>query len=372
MAVDLSKVKKYELDLSRGIASADGPEDHQRMMEVLQLLTSQKQVTSPPSPKGEHLSRSAPAEAPTGSTVKGLKLLEVLDKFFMLKKVMPATVTAYKNAVAEFSEFLKNPPMSSVMVSDVTRWHEFMAKKKQSHRTIDNKIGCVRALFNFAIKHGYYLESKNPAAGRTVLTKKEKQKAGYEIFEMDELKKIFSVSDPKDPDYVMCRNLALYTGCRLNEITSLKAEQFHTSVHGHLYFKIAAAKTVAGVRTVPVPEFLGLKAFLEGKKGNLFKYVDREGKGSGNAVSQKFKRQIAEAGITRNKLVFHSLRKFLNDYMLKNEVPFEARCQFVGHEIDNVNVQVYSKKFSVDHLAEIIFPVLEQLRKELGHYKKSF
>lgn len=370
MAVDLSKVKKYELDLSRGIAKADGPDDHQRMLEAIAMLSGGKKTT-PPTPQGESL-RSAPAEAPTGSAVKGLKLLEVLDKFFLLRKVKPATVETYKNAVSEFSTYLKNPVIGAVMISDVTRWQEHLATKKNSLRTVDNKIGCIRALFNFAIKQGYYHEAKNPAADRIIISKREKIKSGYQIFELQELQKIFSVDFPTDPDYTMCRMLGLFTGCRISEITSLTKKQFYTSPHGVLYFKILDSKTAAGMREVPVPEWIGLGSYIEGKEDRLFKYKDRLDKGSGNAVSQKFKRQMADLKISREKLVFHSLRKFLNDYMLKHDVPFEARCQFVGHEIDNVNVQSYSKKFSVDQLAELIFPVLEQLKKDITPRKTKF
>ena len=39
---------------------------------------------------------------------------------------------------------------------------------------------------------------------------------------------------------------------------------------------------------------------------------------------------------------------------MKNEVPYEPRCQFFGHEIESVNVATYSNKFSVDRLAEIV------------------
>jgi isocitrate lyase len=67
--------------------------------------------------------------------------------------------------------------------------------------------------------------------------------------------------------------------------------------------------------------------------------------------------------IDRGKLVFHSIRKFLNDYFLKNGIEFEARCQFFGHEIDSVNVATYSNKFAIEHLTAITNPVQEKILK---------
>ena len=49
--------------------------------------------------------------------------------------------------------------------------------------------------------------------------------------------------------------------------------------------------------------------------------------------------------------------------MMKNEVSLEARCQFIGHEIENVNVVIYSNKFNVDELAEKTAGVLGRISK---------
>jgi hypothetical protein len=67
-------------------------------------------------------------------------------------------------------------------------------------------------------------------------------------------------------------------------------------------------------------------------------------------VGKKFSYQIKAEEIHRSKLVFHSLRKFLNDFFMKNGVDYEVRCQYFGHEIEAVNVATYSNKFNVDDL----------------------
>ena len=85
------------------------------------------------------------------------------------------------------------------------------------------------------------------------------------------------------------------------------------------------------------------------------------GKGSGNAVGQKFGRHLDKIGIDNDQLVFHSLRKFFNDYCLKNGVAFEPRCQIMGHEIENVNVGIYTNKFTLEQVEEIFSPVQKRI-----------
>ena len=296
--------------------------------------------------------------------VKGLKLIELVDKFFLLKShLKPATVQSYKNTALEFQKFLKNPCITEILISDVTRFQEHLAQNKNSIRTIDNKIATLRALFNFAIKQGYYFE-KNPAENRSILTKKQRISGGYEKFELEEIELIFQSSEFKqerkrDPDFYYLCVLALVTGCRVGELASLQKSDFKQTQAGTTYIKIKDAKTLAGVRSVPYPNIfnhvLMFNEFLRTRTTeNVFKYVSREGKGAGNAAGKKFSRLLETLKIKREKLVFHSLRKFLNDYLLKNNVPYEPRCQFIGHEIDDTNVAIYSKQFSEDQLKEYV------------------
>ena len=99
MDIDLSKIRKYELDLSRGIARSDGAEDHQRMMDAIVLLQKSQNQQQPHTPEDSSLVRA--------SSTKSLTLLELLDKYFLLKQVKPATILAHKNTVKEFEIFFK-------------------------------------------------------------------------------------------------------------------------------------------------------------------------------------------------------------------------------------------------------------------------
>ncbi len=340
-------------------------EDLRRAKELLEKLEALYpdggifgRLTSKVTPALAPQQASEPLQVQAG---KGLKMIELVDKFFLLKsQLKPATVQAYKNTAIEFQEFLKNPNITNILISDVTRFQEHLAHKKNSTRTIDNKIATIRALFNFAKQQGYYFE-KNPAEGRSLLTKKQRLAGGYDKFNIEEIELIFKSQEfikekERDPDFYYLCVLALLTGCRVGELSSLNKNDFKRTPAGTAYIKIKDAKTLAGMRSVPYPQddIKGFNQFLEGKTGNVFKYVQREGKGAGNAAGKKFSRLLETLKIKRDKLVFHSLRKFLNDYLLKNNVAYEPRCQFIGHDIDDTNVAIYSKEYSEDELKEYI------------------
>lgn len=341
-------------------------DDLRRAKELMEFSSSLVSRSTPKIPTKQELALMAeslrnqqePAQQPQA---KGLKLIDLVDKFFLLKsQLKPATVQAYKNVAIEFQKFLKNPNITNILISDVTRFQEYLASNKNSTRTIDNKIATIRSLFNFAIKQGYYFE-KNPAENRSLLTKKQRLASGYDKFNLEEIELIFKSQEfikekKRDPDFYYLSALALVTGCRVGELASLAKNDFKQTAQGTTYIKIKDAKTLAGVRSVPFPQdsIKGFNEFLESRAENVFKYVAREGKGAGNAVGKKFTRLLETLKVKREKLVFHSLRKFLNDYLLKNNVPYEPRCQFIGHEIFDTNVAIYSKEYTEDELSQYV------------------
>ena len=356
----MSTPQKYELDFVNGVLKADGAEDHSRLMQAIAAMKTlhSGQGTMP----AQHVA-ALQKDDPTA-----LKLGELLNKFFLLRNVKPATALSYKNATDEFSKFLRNPPITRISTSDVTRWQEHLAKKGNVPRTIDGKVGVIKAIYNFAKKQGYTRED-NPAADRDLLTKKQKQRGGYATFETDEIAALLGCGffrerlDEKS-DYTTAVLVALMTACRVGEITTLRKEHFKHSRKGTPFITIRDSKTAAGIREVPLHPYIyaHLAPKLDALKNpddRLFNYAEREGKGSGNAPGKMLARNLESARLTRDKLVFHSLRKYVNNELLQNGVNLEHRCQFVGHEIDNVNVAVYSKTISVDDLAAAVFPALD-------------
>jgi len=351
---DLSNVRTYEIDLKNGYLKTDGThEDHQRAIEALntlkglQGLTTLQPATQTP-------------ENPPKKAHKGIKVVELVEQYFKLKKQLkPATALAYGNVAKEFAQFIRKQYIADITESDVLRYQNWLAEKGNATRTIDNKLINLHALFKFAIQQKHY-EGENPAANKALMTKKQRLKEGYGIFEREEIEAIFNsdfmkVAKEKDKDYFYTLFITLFTGMRIGEVTSLEKNQFKTSENGTHYIHIRDSKTLAGQREVPLykPFYYFIKSFIDSKEDKIFKYEQKDGKGSGNAAGKKFPRHLKAAGVTRGKLVFHSLRKFVNNEMKRFGVDVEARCQILGHEFDNVNSNIYSNEFTIEHLEEI-------------------
>jgi site-specific recombinase XerD len=371
------RFKKFDIVTPNGvrIENINTQSDVDNLLKLAQteafksLLESLSGVAVPPadaSPQGLHVvgghRRAGPENQDRhNNTPQSLALAELLDKFLLLKKVKAATVISYKNVVKEFTDFCKGKCfIAEIMVSDITRYREFLAEKN-SPRTIDNKMIVLKSLMNFAISNGYFFGT-NPVIAKNLQTRKQKNTEGYGIFEVEEVGKYFKserflAEKISDPDYYWCLILEIFSGCRVGELANLQKSQIKKSENSINYLQIRDAKTHAGKREIPLPESifeLGFAKFIEEKNDQdfIFKYKSREGKGAGNAVGKKFSYQIKLENIHRPKLVFHSLRKFLNDFFMKNKVQYELRCQFFGHEIEDTNVAIYSKEFNIEELFE--------------------
>jgi integrase len=359
--LDFDNARTYKLDLPNGVMESSGGQDHKDMMEAMELYRS---VMGLPSLYQRNIK---PQSAP--ETEEGLTVLETMEKMFELQSnFKPATKLAYRTILTEFATVVRNPKISQVNTNLVRDYREWLAKpvvegpnKRPANtaRTSDNKMDVVRRLMNFAKGMGY-TKQDNPASGYRLLSKKSKATSNRHIFERDELVKffaseLFQKQRQKDPSYYWLVLMGVHTGCRLSEIGSLHGHQFKTSQNGQPYFKVVDSKTEAGIREVPLYQGLldfGLAEFIK-DKDKIFKYTETEDKGAGSPGSKKFSRQLETLGIKRDKVSFHTLRKFANNLMKQNKVPYEVRCQIMGHEIEDVNNVTYSTNFNVDDLADM-------------------
>ena len=359
---------KYELDASRGIFKAEGPEDHARLMQAIEAMKTMHSGLPLAAPAVATVPAVAPAQATDDPTA--LKLDELIEKYLMLRKVTRSTVKSYRSAADELAAFLSNPRITRITASDITRFQEHLRAKGNTIRTVDNKTGAIRALLSFAKKQGY-MRGDNPAAGRALMSKKQKLQDGWATFEHDEIGALLS-SDffrkriEKGIDYTTVVLMGLFTACRVGEITALKKENFKRSRKGTPFITIRESKTAAGIREIPLHPYIFARIAhkldaLKSPTSKLFRYRESDGKGTGNAAGKMLKENLIAARLVRPKLVFHSLRKYTNNELMQLGVNLEHRCQFAGHEINNVNVQTYTKTIGVDDLAAAIFPVLSTI-----------
>ncbi len=353
---DFSDVQRYEIDIGRGIYKADGDDDHARMKETLALIQAKSKT------ENAETIRGGLPHPKTNSKRAGLKIGELLEKFFLVNsKHSEATRNGYKSDANEFAKLLKNPNVADITKTDITVYIEWLASKKTNPRTTDKKVGVIRSLINYAKEHGYFY-GDNPASGRNILTKKQKLNNGAPTWELAQIKQFFGSESFKqlretEPDFYYVCLFGVLTGIRVSALASIQKVDLQITLNGCHFIKIRDDKTDAGKREVPIaPKLYAELLEFACDRERLFNFVCRaeDGKGSSDPIRKRLEKLKAEINLEGPGLYFHGFRKFFNNWMLQMDVPFEARCQYVGHDIEHVNVATYGKKFSTSKLGQIV------------------
>lgn len=352
------KLSKYKLNPQTGQMETDGTQqDHENLMAAIDrigAISGAFQRTPQP---------SAPA---SGSSPKlhevELTLTQFLTKFLSMKKKLSAgTKTDYEATVKQFDEWAGTPVMSQIDADKITAYMEWLSERGNTERTVDKKVGTLRALFNFAIKQ-HYIVGENPAAERNLLSRKQKNAGGLNFFKLEDIKQMYDCDAFREfattePAFRFIAVAAIITGIRVSALAALQAKDLRVSMEGVPYIRVKSDKTQAGTRDVPIPARLHapLKAFLSEAGG--FGFTTRpDGKGSSDPIRKILTPHLESVGLGDDGLTFHGLRKTLNNFFIREKVPFEARCQFIGHEIEHVNVAVYSEPYTLPELAPLVEP----------------
>lgn len=271
------------------------------------------------------------------------------------------TKTDYEATVKQFDEWAGKPAMSQIDADKITAYMEWLSERGNTERTVDKKVGTLRALFNFAIKQHYIL-GENPAAERNLLSRKQKNAGGLAFFKLEDIKQMydcdaFRAFATTEPAFRFIAIAGIITGIRVSALAALQAKDVRVSMESVPYIRVKSDKTNAGIRDVPIPARLHapLKAFLSEAEG--FGFTCRpDGKGSSDPIRKILAPHLESVGLGDEGLTFHGLRKTLNNFFIREKVPFEARCQFMGHEIEHVNVAVYSEPYTLQELAALVEP----------------
>lgn len=157
-------------------------------------------------------------------------------------------------------------------------------------------------------------------------------------FEVDDYKKLIAAT--KDPQMVALIQLAAYTGCRLEEICSLKTSDVKKD-----RLVIQDAKTKSGLRTIPIhKDIASLVASLV--KGSVDGYVlsglteNKYGDRS-NAIGKRFGRIKTNCGYGPD-LVFHSFRKSVASQFEASGIDELIAARLLGHKITTMSYGRYS------------------------------
>jgi len=365
------KGKKYEIDLEQGKFKADDEQDHARMLEAMDYLKKDQvmdRLIERPKMAVRLTEPSSAPSAPSATPKKCLTFKEASEDFFVFRKnLKPASVLSYKGIFKEFEAFKPGLTLDEITADVVTQF----AKAKlldNSNKTLDKKMGAIRALFNFVTKQQMWSGS-NPAAGRSTLTKAQKANGGSNSFSLKDIGELFGSPDfhkikLTEPRFFYITLLGLATGARVSALALLTARDFQVTPDGILFISIKGDKTASGVRDIPIPKRLWNEALAHVQKHNGMGYAipKTPGKGFSDPVRKSLDNFFKWMNHDKDKKTFHGFRKTFNTEMMNDLVPIEIRCQFIGHEFDHVNTSVYGlKKYQLKELERYVAPVQKRI-----------
>lgn len=334
------------------------------------------------------------------------RYLSRLFERFMLHKTKSTLKTtkaenSYRNKFSVFLEWFGDMHIADVTPEDISRYKdyllgEYVVKAGRTKgqigldsTTVDNYLDPLNGLYKWARANGSFpREMLPPTADQRMTSKKEKKaraqsgKANRQ-FRIEELVTAFNPARYREENRLSHHFwpplIALFTGMRLNEVSQLACNDIFIeegiwviSINDEDYKKV---KSAAARRTIPMhPELIaiGLPQFVADVKtlelgSRLFPVLragnqaaeekdEEETEGElGNAPGKKWDRYLKAVGLTDDALTYHSFRRTANMLLKKKKVPFDMRCQVVGHDMDHVN-EYYASDYTVTDLAEAIFP----------------
>lgn len=223
-----------------------------------------------------------------------------------------------------------------------------------SDATINRHMATLKSVWAWAQERDH-CEGNNPFGGFHRKLKNGRNVQGYQPWEIDDLKKLFS-NAPKRLDVQEIMMVAMFTGMRLDEIASLTRGQIQTEA-GVPFVQVIDAKTPAGVRRVPLhPRLAWLAARAKGSKSDrIWPGFNPEGPGkkAGADAGKEFSRFKLGLGFTDRQKAFHSFRKNFVGQLEAKGVPQNEAQWIVGHE-RGFTYGTYGQGISLQRMAEVV------------------
>ncbi len=243
-------------------------------------------------------------------------LIEIRDRYAEQYKDRRSFSTLAKSA-RSVEVFLKHLECADIKITKIRRSQVALFAmrhiEKKADQTVQNWLTCLGSLYEFARRVHDDIPPDNPFHGHNLEARASI--VSYEPFEPDQMQKLLDAAEPEIRNIIM---MGLFSGCRLDELASLKKSEIKT-VEGVRTFFISKSKTKAGIRHVPIHSRLSaiVDEYLSHNYGEyLFPQANKINRADGKKgpfYSQAFtrlRRRVLPTATDRQ--CFHSLRECLS------------------------------------------------------------
>jgi integrase len=265
------------------------------------------------------------------------------------------TITDYRRKLKVFTDKMGDLRLSQITDRMAVSFLDdyLLGERAQKPMTRNTYAMLFSAVYKWAIRRK--MASWNPFEGQRI-----KQAAvHYEPFTDQEIAALFADAKPEVAPAKHKTGTALpwacliaaYTGCRLEEVASLKAADIKET-DGIWYFEFCSngnGKTKAATRAVPLHHELidvGLLRYRDALPKASMLFPGLKGRSSkpgklGPKLGDAFNWQRKRLGIVRPGVNFHSFRHTVGDRLRKAGVPEDDRAALLGHEDERITSKVY-------------------------------
>ncbi len=271
-------------------------------------------------------------------------------------RLRASTIRQRRKSLEDFMAWVGDCELDAVLRAEAGRYvADVLIPKKLAAPTIKHTLGDLSGFWNWACGRGISTSNPFDRMARTVKTpargvRKDEDKE-KRPWKPDELLKLLTETDSKSDLWAMSV-LALYTGCRENELAEMQCSDVNNT-----YFRIPEAKTKAGRRDVPIHPRIGpLVAHLKetSTDGYLVSGLKRGGYDNKrhHSFAKRFSYHKRKVLGLPAAAVFHGLRKNFITSLHNAGVTVDRIAQVVGHERGSLALDVYSAGVDLKKLAK--------------------
>lgn len=282
---------------------------------------------------------------------EAVAVLDVIDEWLATKDIEPKTIDTYRASLRKVAD--QFPYTHSIDPRAVKNWIlELQVEKNLNRNTIQRMLSVAGSYWEYLDQKGRIASDKNPFKNALSSQKqktKGKKSPKRQPFDPRDIPRLVVKAREKDDnllaDLIL---LGAWTGCRIEEICSLKLKDVKAD-----RLIIVDAKTSAGNRIVPIHVKLHgtverLRASSEDGyllSGLTFnKYGDRS-----NAIGKRFGRVKSDLGFGP-EFVYHSIRKTVATLLENAGVSENVASDLLGHEKQTMTYGLYSSGANFDTL----------------------
>ncbi|QWZ03275.1 tyrosine-type recombinase/integrase [Klebsiella pneumoniae] len=298
-------------------------------------------------------------------------LIEIRDRYADQYKDRRSFSTLAKSA-RSVEVFLKHLECADIKITKIRRSQVALFAmrhiEKKADQTVQNWLTCLGSLYEFARRVHDDIPPDNPFHGHNLEARATIE--SYQPFTSDQMQKLLDAAEPEIRNIIM---MGLFSGCRLDELASLKKSEIQT-VEGVRCFYISKSKTKAGIRYVPIHSRLSaiVDEYLSHSYGEyLFPQANKINRADGKKgpfYSQAFtrlRRRVLPTATDRQ--CFHSLRGMFITCLDRAGVSETGIGSITGHTEQKAKTEAfrtYSQGASMEELAGYVelvsYPEIEK------------